>query len=110
MSRTDFCGPKAKPLLSWFIPDWFPSTGYIGCCCALHDFLYALGGDEKQRRRADRLLGRCIRCKAEHRGKTFWGKITLRRRRGRAVALLYLKAVRARSGEYFNYRPPRSTF
>ena len=99
------------------VPDWWPWTGWLSDCCREHDYWYARGGDEADRRLADENLYRCILAKTPPvpvKGLREWACVYwLRRRRWRrrrflvlSTARAYRDAVRLFGAQHFAYRRP----
>ena len=78
-----------------YSPECFKCCGIITEICRVHDYLYALGGTEDDRKKADSILRRgiieCAKPELKHVLKTRW------------IAFVYWRAVRRFGKYFFNY-------
>jgi hypothetical protein len=96
--------PNGMGPASWLgalVPDRVIGLPWFGMVGDLHDYLYFLGGDEHDRRRADDTLRRLMRALCPPR-RTCMARS--RRRRMRVVSNVYWAACRAEGHWYFAYR------
>ena len=97
-SKKDYCGPEDNPILSAIIPDSFLSVDFSDCCKD-HDAEYKEGGTEKERKKSDKKLKTCIKCRLLKK----FGYWTFYTKQLWLVPQAYYLAVKNKGKEYFKY-------